>query len=50
MRVPSTGGWQTYQNVTVPVTLNAGGQVLRVVMDANGSTGAVGNFNYIRVF
>ena len=50
VRVPSTGGWQVYQDVTVPVTLNAGVQILRVVMDANGSTGAVGNFNYLRVF
>ncbi len=47
MRVPATGGWQTYQNVTIPVTLNAGAQVLRVVLDTNGASGAVGNFNYI---
>jgi hypothetical protein len=29
--------------------LSAGPQVWRVVMDNSGSTGAVGNFNYINV-
>lgn len=50
LHVPATGGWQIYRDVTVPITLNSGVQILRVVMDANGSTGAVGNFNYVRVF
>jgi hypothetical protein len=31
------------------VALAAGPQVWRLVMDTNGATGAVGNFNYITV-
>jgi hypothetical protein len=50
VRVPTTGGWQAYQDVSVTIQASAGRQLLRVVMDVNGSTGAVGNFNYIRVF
>jgi hypothetical protein len=48
--VPATGGWQAW--VTVErrgIHLAAGVQVLRLVMDAVGGTGAVGNFNWIRV-
>ena len=47
--VPNTGGWQTWQNVRVSgVTLAAGTQVWRVVMDTNGPTTAVGNFNWLK--
>jgi hypothetical protein len=50
MTVPNTGGWQTWTNVRkTGVSLNAGLQTWRLVMDSNGSTGAVGNFNYVRV-
>jgi len=50
LSVPNTGGWQTWKNVTkTGVTLAAGQQVWRLVMDTNGSTTAVGNFNYLRV-
>jgi phosphatidylserine/phosphatidylglycerophosphate/cardiolipin synthase-like enzyme len=47
--VPNTGGWQTWVTVTkTGVTLTAGTQVWRLVMDSNGaSTGAVGNFNWL---
>lgn len=49
LSVPNTGGWQTWRNVTkTGVTLAAGQQVWRLVMDTNGSTAAVGNFNYLR--
>jgi len=45
--VPSTGGWQTWQTLTIPgVSLNAGQQVLRVSLDTIGASGAVANFNY----
>jgi M6 family metalloprotease-like protein len=48
--VPNTGGWQTWRTVTVTgVPLAAGAQVLRLVADLAGSSGAVGNFNWIRV-
>jgi hypothetical protein len=49
LQVPNTGGWQTYHNLTVPVTLDAGVQIMRLVLDSNSSASAVGNFNYIRV-
>ena len=42
--VPNTGGWAApYTGITVPVTLAAGSQWMRVVMDTNGSSGWVGN-------
>jgi hypothetical protein len=34
----------------VTLSASAGVQTLRLVMDTNGASGAVGNFNYIRVF
>ena len=50
LTVPSTGAWQSWTSIRkTGVTLNAGQQLLRLVMDSNGVTGAVGNFNYIRV-
>ncbi len=45
--VPNTGGWQSWRTVTTRVTLAAGQQVLRLVMDSIG-TYAVGNFDWIR--
>jgi carbohydrate binding protein with CBM6 domain len=45
--VPDTGGWQIWQTVNRTVTLNAGVQVARLVMDAN-ATKAVGNFDWIQ--
>ncbi len=33
--VPNTGGWQIWQTVSANITLNAGEQVIRVVMDSN---------------
>ncbi len=35
INVPNTGGWQNWQTVTTSVTLNAGLQVLRIVMDSD---------------
>ena len=52
LSVPNTGGWQTWTTVTrTGVTLSAGTQVIRVVMDKNGSSAAgyVGNFNKFTV-
>jgi len=49
LSVPNTGGWQKWTQVTkTGVALAAGQQVWRLVMDTNGSSGAVGNFNYLR--
>jgi hypothetical protein len=49
LQVPDTGGWQQWQTVTATVTLAAGVQQLRVVLDTNGSTGAVGNLDHLRL-
>ncbi len=47
--VPNTGGSQAWRTLRVPnVTLSAGPQVWRLVMDTNGSTGGVGNFNWLQ--
>ena len=48
--VPKTGNWQKWTTVTADeIRLTAGTHVLRLVMDANGSSGWVGNFNYFRI-
>ncbi|HWP99148.1 MAG TPA: carbohydrate-binding protein, partial [Vicinamibacterales bacterium] len=48
--VPDTGGWQTWRTIRkTGVSLAAGVQVWRLVMDTAGPSAAVGNFNYIRV-
>ena len=50
LSVPNTGGWQTWTTIHASgLALNAGAQVWRVVMDTNGASGAVGNFNWIQV-
>lgn len=51
LSVPNTGGWQTFRTITkTGVTLAAGQHIVRVVMDTNGGTGAVGNFNWFKVY
>jgi hypothetical protein len=50
LAVADTGGWQTWATIRLAnIGLNAGPQVLRLVLDTNGAGGAVANFNYIRV-
>jgi Carbohydrate binding module (family 6). len=50
LTVPDTGGWQAWTTITRPnVALTAGAQVWRLVMDTNGATAAVGNFNWMSV-
>ena len=50
LTVPNTGGWQTWQTITkTGVALAAGQQVIRVVMDSIGPSGAVANFNWFAV-
>jgi glucose/arabinose dehydrogenase/PKD repeat protein len=50
LTVPSTGGWDTWTDVTkASLPLAAGPHIWRLVMDANGATTAVGNFNWIQV-
>lgn len=48
LSIVDTGGWQNWITVsTGPVALSAGPHVLRVVVDAAGPTGVVGNVNWI---
>jgi Carbohydrate binding module (family 6) len=48
--VPNTGGWQTWTTLTkTGVSLSAGTHGIRVVMDTNGATGSIGNFNWFAV-
>ncbi|HJR59990.1 MAG TPA: carbohydrate-binding protein [Vicinamibacterales bacterium] len=49
LTVPDTGGWQVWTTITAPMTLAAGQQVLRVVIDAESSTGIFGNINWLEV-
>jgi hypothetical protein len=50
LTVPNTGGWQVWTTLKkTGVVLSKGSQAIRLVMDTNGSTGAIGNFNWIRV-
>jgi hypothetical protein len=47
LTVPNTGGWDTWQTITKTVTLDAGWQTMKIVMDSAGATGNIGNINYI---
>ena len=51
LTAPNTGGWQTFQTITkTGVTLAAGVQIIRVVMDSNSATTAgIANMNWFRI-
>jgi glucosylceramidase len=49
LRIPDTGGWQNWTTVSASLALAGGPHNLRVVFDAAGSTGIVGNLNVLRV-
>ena len=49
LTIPDTGGWQSWRTIAAPVTLPGGHRRVRVVLDSNGGTGAVGNLNYVRL-
>ena len=49
INIRDTGGWQQWQTISTTVTLAAGVQRLRVVLDTNGTSGAVGNLNYLKL-
>ena len=46
--VPDTGSYQTWKTLTKTVSLSAGQQVMKIVMDKIGDYN-VGNINYIRI-
>jgi len=47
--IPDTGGWQKWTTVSSPLTLTAGPHILRLVVDTAGSSGLVGNVNWLEV-
>jgi hypothetical protein len=49
LTVPDTGAWQSWADVITTVTLPAGPQSMRLVVDANGADGIFGNVNYLRL-
>jgi hypothetical protein len=49
LTIPDTGGWQNWTTVSQAASLTAGVQTLRVVVDAAGPTGVVGNLNWVRL-
>jgi len=48
--IPNTGGWQNWTTVSAAAMLPAGTHAARVVFDAAGSTGIVGNLNAFSFF
>jgi hypothetical protein len=50
IQVPDTGGWQNWMTVTKSsVTLAAGTQTVKFVLDTTGPSGSVANFNWFAV-
>ncbi|MFJ6165263.1 ThuA domain-containing protein [Micromonospora orduensis] len=45
--VPATGGWQTYTDVSAPVTGAASGSLYFVARDPNGGAGSLFNVNWM---
>jgi autotransporter-associated beta strand protein len=49
LSVPNTGAWQNFATVARSnLTISAGQHVLRLYLEANGSGGFAGNFNWLR--
>ena len=49
LSIPNTGGWQTWTTVSTMITLAAGPQILRLVVDSASPAGIVGNLNFLRL-
>jgi hypothetical protein len=49
LTIPSTGAWQNWTTLSVPVQLSAGQQVLRVAFDTVGPTALTGNLNWLKL-
>ena len=50
LTVPNTGGWQKWRTLSAgPVFVSAGDHEFRIVMDRNGTSGWVGDFNYFAI-
>jgi hypothetical protein len=50
LTVPNTGSWDAYQTFSTPAIAFTGGQhIIRIVFDAAGTGGGVGNYNWFRI-
>ena len=49
LAVPNTGGWQAWTTLSTTVTLPAGQQTLRFVIDTVSAAGVFGNLNWLAV-
>jgi hypothetical protein len=49
MFIPDTGDWQSWTTVTAAISLAAGQQTLRLIIDAAGTSGHSGNVRYLQV-
>ncbi|MGB7196591.1 MAG: carbohydrate-binding protein [Collimonas pratensis] len=49
LTIPDTQGWQNWQTLSSSINLTAGQHVIQLYMDSAGSSGAVGNFNWLAV-
>jgi hypothetical protein len=48
--LPDTGGWNTWKTTTkTGVTLPAGQHVLKLMVDANGSSGTAADINWFAI-
>lgn len=47
--IPDTGGWQAWTTITATITLPAGPQVLRLVVDGVSASGVFGNINWFEL-
>jgi hypothetical protein len=47
--IPNTNSWQSWSTLHTQVALSAGAQKMRVVVDAPGPTGIVGNLNFVQI-
>ena len=48
--IPNTGSWSTWKTITkTGVSLSAGTQIIKIVLDTNGASGQVGNLNWFAV-
>lgn len=49
LTIPDTQGWQNWQTLSSSISLTAGQHVIQLYMDSAGSSGAVGNFNWLAI-
>ena len=48
IRIPNTGSWTNFQDISANASIPGGLQTMRIVLDSNGASGAVANFQFVR--